>query len=255
MVAIDRRHQTCCICRQEPTSVEHRSTGDDYRYQCPRCGTFLVTGTTYALLWDTPHQNLLPYLSAFTRQASERGEEPRVDIETWRPIADGYRRTPIDTKLDRLLRYYAELSGSPGRRFALDEALQNYSLFAAYDTGEVQYLIDILKDQNAIKAVTQGYAQLTRDGWRQLNPRAPGGTPGSCFVAMAFDPRLDGAYETGIAKAVRNCGLTVTRVDRVEHNGYVTDLIMAAIRQAQVTIADVTLQRMAFTLRLVSRSA
>ncbi len=60
---------------------------------------------------------------------------------------------------------------------------------------------------------------------------------------MAFDPSLDDAYATGIEPAIRATGLSVIRVDKVEHNGVVTDLIQAEIRRAQVTIADVTLQR------------
>ena len=34
-------------------------------------------------------------------------------------------------------------------------------------------------------------------GWEHLNP-AGAGLPGTCFVAMSFDPSLDDAYEHGI---------------------------------------------------------
>lgn len=61
---------------------------------------------------------------------------------------------------------------------------------------------------------------------------------------MSFDPSLDQAYDAGIKPAVQeDCAMKVVRVDRVEHNGVVTDLILASIRSAQLTVADVTLQR------------
>ena len=67
--------------------------------------------------------------------------------------------------------------------------------------------------------------------------------PGTCFVAMAFDPTLDPAHDEGIRPAVEACGLAVVRVDKIEHNGVVTDLILGEIRRAQLVVADVSLQR------------
>jgi hypothetical protein len=61
---------------------------------------------------------------------------------------------------------------------------------------------------------------------------------------MAFAAELDLAFNEGIKPAVEtDCHLTVVRVDKVEHNGIVTDLIIASIRAAQFVVADVTLQR------------
>ena len=77
-----------------------------------------------------------------------------------------------------------------------------------------------------------------------MEPLAPGGVPGTCFVAMSFDRSLDPAFDLGIRPAVEDdCGMKVVRVDRVEHNGVVTDLILGSLRAAQLTVADVTLQR------------
>ncbi len=50
-------------------------------------------------------------------------------------------------------------------------------------------------------------------------------------------------YDDAIEPAIVSCGLRPIRVDRVQHNGIVTDLILAEVRRAQVVIADVTLQR------------
>lgn len=67
---------------------------------------------------------------------------------------------------------------------------------------------------------------------------------GVCFVAMSFDPKLNDAYELGMVQAIeRDCGFTVVRIDRVQHNDDITDRILAGIRGAQFVVADFTKQR------------
>jgi hypothetical protein len=85
---------------------------------------------------------------------------------------------------------------------------------------------------------------IRREGWELLEPLSGGGVPGTCFVAMSFDRSLDKAYDVGIEPAVRDdCGFSIIRTDRVEHNESVNDQILAGIRKAQFTVADVTMQR------------
>lgn len=83
---------------------------------------------------------------------------------------------------------------------------------------------------------------ITVEGWNQLTP--VGGVPGSCFVAMSFDPSLDSAFTEGIFAAIQtDCGYSVNRVDRLPHNENINDRIIAGIRTAQFVVADFTLQR------------
>ena len=85
---------------------------------------------------------------------------------------------------------------------------------------------------------------VTVTGWERLSPPAPGGTPGTVFVAMAQQVDMNAAYDEGIEPAViDDCGLTITQAGRIQHNDSINDLIMAGIRAAQVVIADVTHQR------------
>jgi len=56
---------------------------------------------------------------------------------------------------------------------------------------------------------------------------------------MWFDDSMNEAFEFGISKAVTDCGFPAPiRIDRKEHNNQITDEIMAAIRDAELVIAD-----------------
>ena len=60
---------------------------------------------------------------------------------------------------------------------------------------------------------------------------------------MWLDNSLTPAYDEGIAPAVTACGLTVIRVDRVEHVNVINDEILSGIRRARCVIADFSGQR------------
>ena len=67
---------------------------------------------------------------------------------------------------------------------------------------------------------------------------------GRCFVVMSFAPKLESAFSEGIRSAIElDCGLTVVRMDGVEHNEKICDRIIVEIRKAQFVVADFTLHR------------
>jgi hypothetical protein len=210
-----------------------------FSVRCPRCGDYTITHPLAKNFADRP--SLRPFLSAHTRQLSERGEQVLLTTENWQALEEGHRHTPVQRKIETVLEYLAKQSTQPGAAVSIGP--DDFVLFDAADSQEIGFLLDSLIEQKAItRASSQGLV-VTASGWERLMPSSVGGVPGTCFVAMAFDPTLDDAYEAGIKKAIEQCGLRPIRVDRVQTNGIVTDLIMASIRQAQVTIADATLQR------------
>lgn len=102
--------------------------------------------------------------------------------------------------------------------------------------------MNLLVKQKLIE-VESGYGLFTLEGWDALARAAPGGAPRTRFVAMTFDPSMDEAYELGIRVAVRTCGPSEIRVDKIEHNDLINDVMLSSIRRTQVTVADVTLHR------------
>ena len=57
---------------------------------------------------------------------------------------------------------------------------------------------------------------------------------------MWFNSETKGAYENGIAPAIRECGFTPVRVDNIEHNNDITDEIIAGIKGSSFIVADLT---------------
>jgi hypothetical protein len=237
--------RSCPVCGSANAVTDSRV--DEIRFRCDRCGLFGLGFRFLAGLKTIRQQSdfveLLPYLSAALRQASDRGEVIELNHDNWKMVAEGHSRTPVSRKLDLLLRLFGARSLSPGKSVALGP--DDFVLVDAADSGEIKYLAEALCDQSALQGDGAGGSNyfLTPKGWERLSPADSGGVPGTCFVAMAFDKSLDDVFETAIKPAVQASGLTLVRVDKLEHNGIVTDLIHAEIRRAQVVVADVTLQR------------
>ena len=216
-------------------------------FNCVRCGIFDLEFRFLAglptLRTDADFVQLLPYLSAHLRQSSESKTPVTVNHENWQTLAQGHAHTPVTRKLEMALGVYCQRSGSPGAEVQL--SADDFVLMDAANVQEMQYLRDALAEQQLLSRQHQRTdpCVVTPKGWERLAPVFLGGVPGTCFVAMAFDPSLNDVYESAIAPAVKASGLTVIRVDKLEHNGIVTDVIQAEIRRAQVVVADVTLQR------------
>ena len=50
-----------------------------------------------------------------------------------------------------------------------------------------------------LRRLLEYLSKRLRDGTSKLEPSAPGGPPGTCFIAMSFDASLNAAYDSGIA--------------------------------------------------------
>lgn len=199
-------------------------------------------------------EQLLPYLSAATRQSSS---PLLLAVDTWIDLARGQLNKPVSYKLRRLLEILAERSTAPGVWVHLD-AKDACPLLAARDTAELEYLLGNLSERGLLRrgaavipgskgaygGVRSGIAyQLTVAGWEAVAP-VSGGIHGTCFVAMSFHEDLKDAFERGIVPAVeKDCGFSVLRVDRIQHNESISERILSGIRTAQFVVADFTLQR------------
>jgi hypothetical protein len=247
---------------------------DIYKIKCRRCGRFEIDGLSLTLLknkqMQAADQYLLPYLSAYTRQATDRGIVVRLDAANWLDLARGHTTTPVSQKLTKLLELMASRSPYPGAKGAITDI--DYPLVDASSFSEVVYLLKHLtsldcakidslsgaystrREEHIVQADEKGPGfdyedgyytySLTVKGWERLEPLPGGnGIPGRCFVAMSFDPSLYDAYELGIRLAIIDCGFQPVRIDQVHHNEKICDKILAEIRLAQLIVADFTLQR------------
>jgi hypothetical protein len=237
----DKPNDTCPICQQDIAEARGWINAGLIVHQidCRNCGRFrylLDRGP------DFNDRRLMPYLAAHVRQANAAGAlVVELTPTNWRLFAEGHAHTRVTRKIERLLAWYERASTHAGEAVILPDHLA--PLIDAANQDEVDFCNQALIGQELLQdAGAADTFRITAKGWEKLSPAA-GGTPGTCVVAMAFDPSLDEAFDLGITPAMAACGLEPIRVDRVKHNEVVTDLILGDIRRAHVTFADVTLQR------------
>jgi hypothetical protein len=238
---VDTGERACPVCGQNAT-VSNIALEDVYAIACPRCKNFQAPG----MLLDTQLKGqrsdadikeLLPYLSAYIRQANSRGERVVLD-ENWRNFALANKNTPISRKATKLLEHIAATS-EYGRSTKLDDE-NDLSLVDAKDSAEFSFLLKHLTELGYISRTGIWTYSLKVKGWEQLQPTA--GIPGKCFVAMSFDEKLrKPVWEEGIEPAVGiDCKMNPVRIDLVPHNDNIVDKIIAEIRTCQFMVADFT---------------
>ncbi len=231
--------KACLICeRKDPKSVRQNGA---FVVTCKQCGRYLIN-VGQAHIDADPED--LPLLSCAARQASESGSTLRIDHSSIPRLIAAHKGTSVTRNLEKLLQFLGRRAKHPS------DAIDVYSEsdFTVIDTDEpadVDVYLDWLEKDDLIKIepnVDFRRVILTHHGWQRLQTeRVSGGKPGTCFVAMSFDPSMIEAFELGVLPAVEtDCGFTALRVDRKEHNNQITDEIMAGIRSAELTIADFT---------------
>ncbi len=190
-----------------------------------------------------------PYLSAATRKANESRRGLCLNTENWREIENEQRSIRVSQKLIDLLRLIAQRTGTPGQAWCVQKE-RDYPLIAAYNPAELQSYLLHLEERGHLhhpQDISDGTTrcEITVSGWEALEPiLTHDGIPGRCFIAMAFRPSLDTAYDEGIRAAIEDdCGFTAIRMLELEHNDKICDRIVVELRRAQFVIADFTFHR------------
>jgi len=239
--------ESCPICRRLDAEF-HWLPGPDGNpydgrgwFKCKRCGSFVIDDVITRLDKDSFETFLLQYLSPYIRrnQVSD-SESPSITKANWRELAQTEKSVSVPKKLEKLLQLIADKTIFPGRFVSIDGELEA-PLINALNPSEVDYLLDCLKANGYILRDSSNGERVTAAGWQQLMPPvAVGGIPGTCFVAMSFDPALKSVFDEAIYPAAKVCGFEANRIDRKLHNGDINDAILAEIKKSQFVIADFT---------------
>lgn len=215
---------------------------DGYSVECPRCGEYLVESLSPRHRKKDGHL----FISCAARQSWESGERLLIKPENASALILAHRNTVVTENLNRLLRYLGKKSRRPSAPVEVFFE-RDFTVIDVDNTADFVIYLRWLADDNLINfhhvpENTSYNVTLLREGWKQLQlGHQPGGTPGTCFVAMWFDAGLTEAYEPGLLQAIEtDCGFKALRIDRKEHNNQITDEIMAGIRGAQFMVADFT---------------
>lgn len=246
----------CRVCGTEEVA-SWPGTEKAIHYECDVCGRYILTYSAMELLSALSDRRLLPYLSAHFRQATDAGQEPPyVTTANWEELARAHANIPVAQKVQRLLEYVASRS-SVGDWLPVRSERALSAALDMRNADELRFVLNHVQSLSLLKNGSIGGRpdkhggfvdmdlglQLTVEGWNKVAP-VGGGVPGTCFVAMSFDPSLNTAFTDGIVPALEvDCGFRVIRVDRVHHNDNITDRIIGGIRSAQFVVADFTLQR------------
>jgi hypothetical protein len=249
---------TCPICEEENVERDSLFPQLASAINCLRCGSFQISKQLSGWFETpqfqaSPEKELLPYLSAHTKQESERKVIVDLNTSNWQEFARLHQSTAVSAKSRKLLELIAKRSNYPGDQIQLVGAYE-YPLLDSKNEKEFDYLMNHLneggfvtwKDRTERKddPLALYYAVLTTKGWQKLEPFGAGGIPGRCFVAMSFDPSLDDAYNFGICPALKqDCNLDPRRIDLVHHNEKICDKILSEIQLSSLLVTDFTLHR------------
>jgi len=231
----------CPLCGWD-AAVTSLTDADHVR--CELCGEFKITET---LLSTVPNREaeeakeLLPYLRAYTRQATERGEVVTLHTTNWRNFAFAHKGTSISRKVTKLLELVASRS-KPGITVLINPVAEA-PLVDAESKSEMTFLLGYLVKTGQLRELGGGNYLLEVKGWEQIEAGKTAGFPGKCFVAMCFHKSLSDAYHQGIYLALKDSGMEPMRIDLVPHNDNIVDKIISEIRSCQFMVADFTEQR------------
>jgi hypothetical protein len=238
----------CLICKQKAQveAVQDAIYGLALLYECEICGCFIIPRLG-SRLFPGDDEQLLPFLSAHTRQESFSERCCRLDVQNWKELALGHKTTAVSKKLDLTLKLVADRSMSPGS--VISASMNDYPLVDAMNGQELRFYVDQLKESGYLDLVrplegNKFSCRMTAKGWDRFQAFSVSGIPGRCFVAMSFDPSLSEAWEKGIYLALKiDCELDPIRIDKEQHNEKICDKIIAEIRLSQFLVADFTLHR------------
>src|ERR1700682_253772 len=109
----------CPICLKNFQNADRLSGKDAYRISCQLCGTYEISGSARASLRGNQSQ-LLPYLSAFTRQSEVfDGRIVQLD-QNWPSLAEVHLRTSVHQRAEKLLRLIENRTKQPGEFVTVD---------------------------------------------------------------------------------------------------------------------------------------
>ncbi len=230
-----------CFCDQGRSSG-----GEWFNFQCRQCGEYETVRSLGAAPIKPRH--LRPFISAATRQHFEQGVRLQLTPTNLEEVARPHQESSVISRQMKILEYLARKCKRPGN-FAVFEHQFDFPIADCENAIEVQTFLTRLVLKDLIyrlhnESAKEAY-ELSLEGWEAAEPKTQkGGTPGTCFVAMAFNKSLDSAYSEGILAAIESdCRYKALRTDRVEHNGEITDQIVAGIRECAFMVADLSLHR------------
>jgi hypothetical protein len=246
----------CCICSTE--FAEHLPPGsfDGYKINCPKCGRYDASGSSYRMYLDKLNAIQRANISGWIRNRPNPPtllttalfeqlkllQTPTVAEKAHLLFNYLCKKYPVaGTILDELEKFSTMVGNSEETRKILFGIYGNIAgRCSIINEAELEYIIiNYLCDEERFLEVDQGHYYVTPKGWHQFEVY-PFSTSETAFVAMSFKNEFDSHYMNVIKTAIEKAGWTALRIKEERHNNYITNEIVSGIKQSKFMIADFT---------------
>ena len=244
MLSNDHSINGCFLCGNPPSNARFNIMTMSYEFNCPVCGTYILTEWAKAEL-DRDSTNEKRYALAWIVRDRPEPLQPITPEEVTELARTALTREPTPSgKARLLLMELKNRSRAFGRVVPLDVD-REWPKIKARGPEEFRALIDSMRDERLL--APSEYLQntdlvLTWKAWEALEPLR-GTASGTVFVAMAFRADVNPIYDQAIKPAIERRGLTPIRIDRQTFSGKICEQILTEIHAAQFVIADFTHHR------------
>ena len=246
----------CPICDYPTKPVGWDNRGNEYSFNCPRCGRYSIGRMALRKL---AHHVPDLTLSAWIRNQKElKLDPPSIRSENFETIISNLPKlTPLE-KQSTLLRAIERRTIHPGYAVKLFVPIVDFTLAWSVSLEEMHFHIDALLKRNLLKwgapptgafydetPTLDDYGLvITSEGWDFLErEKTQPIFSEQVFVAMSFHDDLGDTWEHGIKPAIEDAGYRPYRVDKEKHVDRIDAKIINEIRNSRFVVADVTLQR------------
>lgn len=236
----------CPICSTSATLTPESRPDDVYfTVQCPRCGTFAISGQMEAVLQKRPLSGRpLANASGWMRQ------NPGMTLT----IADDNQlrllRTPtVAERGEFLLRHLAVKHPGAGLDIRINVlTVELLAITWSEAVNEVYFIAwEFLGKEKGYLSPDPGsthtwgnMTSISPGGWSFLESLGANPSSELGFVAMSFVPELYGTYRDAISPAITAAGYKAIRADEHRHEGLVDAEIHALIRRSRFLVTDFT---------------
>jgi len=256
--------EKCPLCNNS-AYYEKLNGKDTYKIECMQCGDFYITYQGILYLENNKEIKNDKYkISSYTRECKVLNKKPPFLISGDKEIFDeNFYYVGIDLILkekfpnnvldilDRTLINLSKLSKKPGQWIEFND--ETYFVLAYSENADIfKYILDSLYKKNYMevsnltKISVYGefytHARLTPEGWNRVYELEKNINKDSkkVFVAMSFAKEMDEVWERGFKEAIKELGFEPVRVDEIEHNEKICDVIIAQIKKSKFLVADFT---------------
>ena len=245
----------CPLCKTHPLLATPTTAPPGIVIDCEWCGKYWLemslidackqkyAGTTWRLAAYVKEKTLAGMeVAILPSQEQIQPNAPTGAVGIGQAIA-AFPKT-VSERFDRILLNLERMTSHLGAGIKIEQ--WSKPLLMAQNDSEVGFVMSSLTEQGCvagynsiipcdIRLTAKGLervASLQRGHFAPLSKQA--------FVAMSFDKTMNEAWQQGLKLGIEDCGYTAKRVDDIEHNGDICEVMLAEIRKSKFIVADFT---------------